>query len=197
MLERWIWKINLFQNKEHLDHLGSITLAFHFLTILYILAFNLPSSKKVGVVRKDGFLKKAPSVFQSASKLPDVCRLKTFTIRSGKWIDLPTLACMKQQAKYLNSFSVQGCRSIRPLRMVRRERGDDIEKLKPKEISSAYKRRCVLYHPNKQNEQLANQTREKSTNLIKDFGLIPQLPDAMSSTFKFFARFNFLMYIVF
>ena len=73
--------------------------------------------------------------------------------------------------------------------MVLCERGDDIEKLKPKETGSAYKRRCILHHPNKQNDQLTNQTREESTNLIKDFGLIPQLHDAMSSTFNFFCTF--------
>ena len=50
--------------------------------------------------------------------------------------------------------------------------------LKPKEISSMYKWWCVLYrvlyHPDKQNDKLAEERREEATKVIKDFGIIIQ-----------------------
>ena len=37
-----------------------------------------------------------------------------------------------------------------------------------------YKRWCVLYHPDKQNDKLAEERREEATKVIKDFGTIIQ-----------------------
>ena len=46
--------------------------------------------------------------------------------------------------------------------------------LKPKEIRSMYKRWCVLRHPDKQNDKLAEERRQEATKEIKDFGIIIQ-----------------------
>ena len=50
--------------------------------------------------------------------------------------------------------------------------------LKPEELSSMYKRWCVLYHPYKQNDKLAEERREEATKVIKDFGTIIQDSEA-------------------
>ena len=69
----------------------------------------------------------------------------------------------------------QVSRPIRPFQIILGERVNDlVDTLKPKEISSMYKRWCGLYHPEKQNDRLAEERREEATKVIKDFGIIIQ-----------------------
>lgn len=70
--------------------------------------------------------------------------------------------------KLANAF--ESARSIRPLRTVLGGKALNLDKLMPKDISSSYKKWCVVYHPDKQSKEMAQQMREESTNLIKHFG---------------------------
>ena len=69
----------------------------------------------------------------------------------------------------------QVSRPIRPFQTILGERVNGlVDTLKPKEISSMYKRWCVLCHLEKETDRLAEERREEATNVIKDFGIIIQ-----------------------
>ena len=61
-----------------------------------------------------------------------------------------------------------------PLTILGERVNDLVDTLKPKEISSMYKRWCALYHLKKKNDRLAEERREEATNVIKDFEIIIQ-----------------------
>ena len=68
----------------------------------------------------------------------------------------------------------QVSRPISPFQIILDKRVNDLDTLEPKEISSIYKLWCVFYHPDKQNDTLAEERREEATNVIKDVEIIIQ-----------------------
>ena len=87
---------------------------------------------------------------------------------------------------------------IRPFQTILGERVNGlVDTLKPKEISSMYKRWCILYHLEKQTDRLVEERREEATNVI-NFGIIIQNSEQVKQlSFLIFEKFSYSLKVAY